>query len=151
MASPPSLLARFSHCLKRADWSHTTDPEKRLIFLVATDSVAALRCNFIVKESQAVILLISLERRCPSAYFRTMETLCNLANHDIAFGFFSVDTRDGEVRFRHSVDLAGIEITPVFVSNFLKPALTAVRKHYEAVQAIMDGFSLEAAVKRIKS
>jgi hypothetical protein len=37
------------------------------------------------------------------------------------------------------------------VNNFLKQPLQTVRRYYEVIQAIMDGLSLEAAIKYKRS
>jgi hypothetical protein len=146
---PPSLMEHFCGCLKAANWRFTPDLTKGIIFLIAADEVSFLRCTILVKESDCrIILLINLERRCPAPYLDIMKQFCNKINHSIAVGFFAVDTRDGEVRFRHSADLKHLKISPTFVNNFLKQPIHAVRANYEVIQTLLDGFSLEAALKR---
>jgi hypothetical protein len=152
MAEPaqeaPSLLHRFSECLKEADWSHTIDVERNFILLMSTNDLCSFRVLILVKErDEQVVVIISIERRCPPPYRDTMADFCNLINYDMPFGFFSLDGRDGETRYRHSVDVEGIKVTPTFVDNLLKESLGYAKTHYTAIQKIMAGFSIEAAKK----
>jgi hypothetical protein len=98
------------------------------------------------RENQ-IILFISMERRCPSAYRSTMADFCNRANFGIPLGFWAVDFRDGEVRFRHATQLHSVPVTPCFIDNFIMTPVAVVRRRYLVVQAIMDGYSLPAAMK----
>jgi hypothetical protein len=71
---------------------------------------------------------------------------CNRQNFLHPLGFFVVYRKDGEVRFRHSVDVEGIAPTPVFVTNLIQPVFAVVKHAYPALQRIMAGYSLEAAI-----
>jgi hypothetical protein len=68
-----------------------------------------------------------------------MGDYCNGTNWDSTYGFFSLDFRDGEVRYRHAVDVEGVEVTPKFADNFLKAPVGTMRRHYRDLQAIMNG------------
>jgi hypothetical protein len=100
---PEPFVRRVAACLTAANWSYTADERKKLIWLLCGDNVSSLRLTLICKDRESqVLLFISLERRCPAAYRTTMANFCNRANFDIALGFWAVDFRDGEVRFRHA-------------------------------------------------
>jgi hypothetical protein len=143
-----SLLCRFSECLKAADWSHTVDVERNFVLLMSTNDLCSFRVLILVKErAQHLIVIISVERRCPAAFRDTMADFCNLINYEIPFGFFSLDGRDGETRYRHSVDVEGIKLTPTFVDNLLKESIGHAKRSYTAIQRIMAGLSIEAAKK----
>jgi hypothetical protein len=90
--------------------------------------------------------VISLERRCPEAYRQSMFEIVNYLNSKLVVtGFFAVDPRDGEVRYRQSQYVAGLEITPDFVDAFLKITIGYTKKHYNLVQCGTLGYSLQGA------
>lgn len=131
--------------MTKAEWNHTVNPEQSLIFCLCTDDNACLRITFSVKESrQQLIGFISLERRCPFSCRPALIRYCHLANYELTMGFFAVDEKDGELKFRHSADVEGIVVTAKFMDNFIKTLLNSMRKRYLAIQKIMCGYSLEA-------
>lgn len=128
-------------------WVHFLDREKSTILCFSTNEVASFRlhvhCN---PDGEQVVVVISLERRCPEAYRQSMFEIVNYLNSKLVVtGFFAVDPRDGEVRYRQSQYVAGLEITPDFVDAFLKIAIGYAKKHYNLVQRGMLGYSLQGA------
>lgn len=143
-----SLLKQWSECMKIKNWIHTVDTEKSIIFFTASNEVASLRFTFLIKETDnRVILLLSYERHCPDKYRQIMADFVNRVNYAIPIGFFAIDISDGEVRYRHGIDVEGIEINEVFVDNFIRSCITFCRKYYNPIQAIMNGYSIEAAME----
>jgi hypothetical protein len=150
MADSHPLLSAVSQCLHRSDWNHTVDLEKSMILVMYTIELASLRMVIAVQErTQRIILMISLERRCPRKYRDTMSDFCNRTNFQIPSGFFAMDKDNGEVRYRSSVDVEGTEVNPVFVNNLVRPAFGSVQRCYRALQKIMAGFSIESAMEEI--
>lgn len=142
-----SLLQKWSECMKTKNWTHTVDNEKGLILFTVSNEIASLRFIFIFKESDdRIILLLTYERHCPELYRQIMADFANRVNYAIPIGFFAVDLSNGEVRFRHSIDVEGIEINSIFVDNFIKSCVTFCRRYYNPIQAIMNGYSIEAAM-----
>jgi hypothetical protein len=145
---PDPFVWRVSACLRSANWSHTADEQKKRIWLLCGDNVSSLRVTLVCKDQEGqIVLFISLERHCPRGYRGTMADFCNRTNFRIPLGFWAVDPRDGEVRLRHATRLYGVAITPPFMDNFIKTPVALVRRSYLIVQAIMDGYSLPAAMK----
>ena len=141
------LVARVSRAMA-GHWEHATDLEKSIIFFTFTNEMACLRFNLVCKEKQEQIIMhVCFERKCPERYRKTMMSYCNRLNYLIPFGFFATDPKDGEIRYRHSVDVEGIVLEPDFISNIIKAGIGYTRKFYMPLQAIMWGSSLEAAIR----
>jgi hypothetical protein len=129
---------------------HTVDLEQKFVLLMVTNDLCSSWVLILVWErAQHLIVIISIECRCPAAFQDMMANFCNLINYEIPFGFFSLDGRDGETRYRHSVDVEGIKLTPTFVDNLLKESIGHAKKFYTAIQRIMVGLFIEA-VKKVK-
>ena len=143
--TPGSLIERVATTMQKADWAFTADEEKHMIIFLSTSDVCCLRSMLLCKErEEQVVFIIGLERRCPERYRNTMMDYCNRVNFMLQCGFFACDPRDGEIRFRHSADVESIQLTTTFIDNFLKVGLGTVRRHYEQLQGIMSGLSIEA-------
>ena len=142
-----TLLQQWTYCMTGADWSYFVDSDKSTIVLFANGAVACLKIQMMVDEdTQRVVLLLPFEMLCPEKYRNTMAEYCCHVNSVISIGFMSVDMRDGEVRFRHSVDIEGTHPTPKFVDNFIKAAIGVGHRYYKAIHSIMFGYSLERAI-----
>lgn len=143
-----TLLKQMSECMKIKNWIHTVDSEKSIILFTASNEIASLRFTFLIKESDnRIILLLSYERHCPEKYRQIMADFVNRINYAIPIGFFAIDLTDGEVRYRHSADVEGIEINEIFVDNFIRSSITFCRLYYNPIQAVMNGYSIEAAME----
>lgn len=143
-----TLLKQMSECMKIKNWIHTVDSEKSIILFTASNEIASLRFTFLIKESDnRIILLLSYERHCPEKYRQIMADFVNRINYAIPIGFFAIDLTDGEVRYRHGTDVEGIEINEIFVDNFIRSSITFCRLYYNPIQAVMNGYSIEAAME----
>jgi hypothetical protein len=146
-SQPPSLTSQVAEAMTKAKWSYAVDASQNRIFCLCSNDDACLRLVIHVLEIQHEIIgFVALERRCPSACRPALLRFCHLANYEISIGFFSTDEKDGEVKFRHSVDVEGIVITSTFIDNFIKSILTAMRKRYLKIQKLMSGYSLDAVM-----
>jgi hypothetical protein len=143
-----SLLSQFAAFMKECNWVFTVDEEKSTIICWSTNEVASLRVLIMVKEQQKhVICTISWEMRCPRECRRNMVRLCTQLNYDLSLGFFAIDEQDGEVRYRHSVDVEGLELSAAFVANFLNGSVTNARKYYLTVDRVLHGATVEDALR----
>jgi hypothetical protein len=133
--------------LDAADWHYTHDASNNSILLLCRAGDNVLRLQMVTRDRNDLILeFISIDRRTPQAYRDEMGDLCNRLNDRVAVGFWSVDSSDGEVRCRHAVEVTGVNMTPTFIDNFAKVVLGQVKRHYAAVQAVMDGVSAVRAL-----
>ena len=134
--------------MKEEDWKFNLDKDKNLILFTNATEVAQLHSMIIFKEeAQHVIVLLSLERRCPEKYRKDMMEFCNRINWQSAIGHFACDARDGEVRMRHAADVESLKLTGKFVDNFLRVVVGTVKRNYMKLQAIMEGIPLEDALE----
>jgi hypothetical protein len=144
-----SLVRSWSELMLEGGWSHTADEQRSTISLSVTDELASLHLTLVLdEETPQVVGVVSFERRCPDDYRKTVAELCNVLNSRNPLGFYCLDIRDGELRYRQSQDLHGTELTPIFVDGFLKSIVGFARKNYDAVQKGLSGFSVEAAIGR---
>jgi hypothetical protein len=60
-------------------------------------------------------------------------------------GFFAIDPRDGEVRYRQPQFVRGLVITTEFVDSFLKQTISYPKTYYDLIQKGRLGYSLPGA------
>jgi hypothetical protein len=144
-----SLFDRWAALMTEAGWAHFPNRPKSTISCFSTNNTASLRVQVHCDPAgEQVVAMITYERRCPPAYRQTMFEIVNYLNAKRAgAGFFAMDPRDGEVRYRQPQFLRGMEITVEFVDAFMKLAVSYATASYDVLQKGLQGFSLQGAKK----
>jgi hypothetical protein len=145
-----SLFDRWGALMTEAGWAHFPNRPKSVISCFSTNDTASFRVQVHCDPAgEEVVAMITFERRCPPAYRQTMFEIVNYLNAKrVGGGFFAVDPRDGEVRYRQAQLLCGVELTAEFVDAFMKLAVSYVTVYYDVVQKGLQGFSLQGAKRR---
>jgi hypothetical protein len=145
MSEPPALLLAVHGCLTKAGLDSFMNSEE--IVLVDTSEHCALEGTITIPKESRILFLVLLERRCPEQFCETLSDFLNRVNSRLPTGFFLLESRRGEVRFRKAIDTA--EVTPAFIVHFVKSGFMAVAHFYPAIQRIMAGKSVEAALATV--
>jgi hypothetical protein len=72
------------------------------------------------------------------------------ANYGMIIGNFEMDFDDGEVRFKSSVDVQGIELVPDLIRNAAYPACLMMDKYLPGLIAILGGVSAQDAIDEVE-
>jgi hypothetical protein len=85
------------------------------------------------------------ERRSAVAEFLTR------ANYGLRIGNFELDFRDGEVRYKSSLDFEGADLNSALLRNLMYPAVQTVDRYQAGLQSVGSGDATpEAAVAEIE-
>lgn len=111
------------------------------------------QCLCIVDEDKGFVRFYSIapvivpeEQRAAVSEFLTR------ANYGLPLGNFEMDYRDGEVRFKTSIDVEGGELTPTMIENLLKSNLTTMDQYLPGLMRVLYGNVAPAqAVEAIES
>lgn len=143
--SDASLLKKWAALLQKRSWSFIVNEVKHFLMLnVSKDGVShPVKVQF-KEDASIVISTLSYKRKTPSDQRNHMINFLNHINLEVSIGGFEMDRHDGEVRFRHSVDVESIVLSDVFVHNFMNTVAMTGCKYYNAICSIMDGKTQEA-------
>lgn len=84
---------------------------------------------------------VAAERR------RETEHFIALANWGLSIGNFEMDPRDGQLRFKSSVDFAQVDLSEQLIRNAILAAMRAVEAYGDALLAVVGwGISAENAL-----
>lgn len=85
---------------------------------------------------------ISDELKCSVAEFITR------ANYDLRVGNFEMDFRDGEVRYKSSLNFANVQLTAELIKNAIYPAALTAEAYMPGLMSIVyNGKSPEEAIE----
>ena len=144
MSKVKSLLSQCGGLLRKMKWQFLTNDSKQyLIMNVSKDGQQHLLKLQVDEESSIITVTLSYKKKTPYDYRKQVLDYINKLNFELSIGGFEMDRRDGEVRFRHSVDAESIKLTDIFVNNIVKSvALTGCKYHSNFLE-IMAGRDLE--------
>jgi len=87
----------------------------------------------------------------PEARVAVMEAVAR-ANFGLPLGCFTFDTDTGEIRFRTSVDVEGVEVSTAMVRNLVYTNCLAMEAYAPAFSALLaGGISPEAAIAAVEA
>ncbi len=73
------------------------------------------------------------------------------ANYGLRIGNFELDFRDGEVRYKSSLDFEGVELTPALIRNAIYPAVQTMDRYLPGLMSVIYGStSPEEAIAEIE-
>ena len=144
------LIHQISDAMEKAGWTHVCDYEKNIIMFVATNKLASLRLSFIFSSNNPtyLTLYILFERRCCEEFKSIISDFLSRINFAIPIGFFLFDINDGEIRFRQSLDISSLEITPKFINNFINSSVSIFRKFYLPIHSILSGTDIREVCEK---
>ena len=89
--------------------------------------------------------MIPVERRMARA------ELITRANYGLRIGNFEMDFRDGEVRYKASIDFEHASLTHPLLKNLLYPAVQTSDRYYRAISQVgFAGLEPEAAISQVE-
>jgi hypothetical protein len=146
MSERHGLLARVSELLQANRWSFVLQEQASRIRLQVSHEGRSHSVELQVREDSQVILgMLTYKRRADPESIDRMITFMNKANFDLLLGGFEMNPETGEVRYRNAVDVESLELTPVFMNNFLRSVAALGAQYCAAVEAILDGKSVKEA------
>jgi len=130
----------------------------------ADDSTGIVRCTVKCRNASYRIIIHSdekLERQrflvyCPNFVPEHLRShLCefiNRANYGLKLGNFEMDMKDGELRFRVSIDVEGGELTDVMIRNMLSCGYATMDRYYPGIMAVLyGGRTVEEAIAQVEN
>ena len=143
-----SLLNQWANCMTENNWEFFINKKRNSIVFRVTGSGQTHPVEFRIREdSQLVIGTLTYVKKCPEEYRQTMGNYIAQQNFKMTIGGFEMNRKDGEVRFRNSLDIESIVITPLFVENFVKNITITGCRFYRSIVSIMNGGSVSAALE----
>jgi hypothetical protein len=137
--------------LQMGQWSFVLMPEAgRIKMKVSEKGQTHLLELQIRNDSQFILGMLIYKRKCNPEYRQTMSDFMNKQNFRLAIGGLEMDPDTGLCRFRHSVDVEKLTLTPLFVNNFMKGIAGLGCKLWTAVEAVMNGESVNEACRLIE-
>ncbi|MEX1365269.1 MAG: YbjN domain-containing protein [Nannocystaceae bacterium] len=122
------------------DWEEDDEGDKTLAFLLEDDQDNEWDCAVLVddRDERLVFYSTMLEPVAPDYRPAVMEFVTR-ANFALPVGNFELDLEDGEICFKTSLDLEGVELHDSMSRNLIDTNLMVMGVYFEALQSVMHG------------
>lgn len=102
------------------------------------------------QSEQAIFYSVVLETTPPEHRPEVMKFV-TLANYGMQVGNFELDLEDGEVRFKTSIDVEGVELGEGLLRNMVELNILMMGLYYDGLVAVMrGGMTAEEAIAEIE-
>jgi hypothetical protein len=143
-----ALLKRIAAILQASQWSFALLPEVGRIKMKVTSKGQAHTVELQVREETQVVLgMLSYKRKCDPEYRHAMADFMNKHNSALSIGGLVMDPETGVCRFRHTMDVQDLNVTPVFVNNFVRAVASLGCNFWNPVELLMNGGSVDDACR----
>lgn len=132
------LLEVVKQALRDMEWRFAEDPDRPSLMMYSRSSNALYSLLLQVNPEHPLITLyahvqcaVPPEKRVAIAEFLTR------ANYGLWLGNFELDFRDGEVRYKTSIDLADGTLTTEMLRNLLRANLSTIDRYLPGVMSVL--------------
>lgn len=142
MSYNQEIANRIVQFLKDDEWNYVLDEEQEVIRLNLTlhNKMKKVSVTFDLRDDK-YMLFMTFPLGTDEAERTDMVVLLNRINYNLMFGNFEMDHRDGEVRFRMSVDCDNCLPSPEVIKHSLYRAAATCEKYGDAVVQVTMGFA----------
>lgn len=134
------------------DWRFMEVAKGEALRMGVSGNNGEYECYAIVNEERETFRFVSKlpvkvaeNKRVEIAEFLTR------ANYGLTIGNFEMDFRDGEVRYKTSIDVEGDRLTPALVGNLVRINVLMIDRYFPGImKVIYGGESPEEAIREIE-
>lgn len=102
-------------------------------------------------DLEQFIFYVMAPNKVPEAHCAAVAEFITRANYGLRIGNFEMDYRDGEVRYKCSLDFEDALLTPALIRNAIYPAVQTMDRYYPGLMAVIyGGQTPEAAIQTIE-
>lgn len=104
------------------------------------------------EEQKQVIFYSIFPAKVPPDRMTEVGEFILRANYGMMIGNFEIDLADGEVRYKTSVDLEGVDVQDLIIRNLVYANVLTMDKYFPGLmRVIYSGVAAEDAVREIES
>ncbi len=134
------LLSVVEQFLTADDWNFEQIEDKDILKTgVRADNGTYLLFFDVKEEPEQVILYVIYEENVPEDKRAAVAEFLTRANYPLIIGNFEMDFRDGEVRYKVSIDIEGGLLVPKMVENMISAGVRTADWFYPGFQSVLEG------------
>ena len=115
-----------------------------------TSEHGLLKCIAYAAEPQNQFVFYSIAPlKAPDDIIDLVAMFLHRLNYGLVLGNFEMDYRDGEIRFKTSVDVEDTHLTYELIRNTIHGNIFQVQQHLPGIYGLISGLDLEDALAKV--
>jgi hypothetical protein len=141
------LLQQICNFLREKQWSFVVQEAlSRITLKVSTDDEKTYSVELHVRANVGIIIgMLRYPRKCDPDNLERMLKFLSRQNFELFMGGFEMSPETGVLKYRNSIDVESLELNADFIDNFVRGVATFGVLYAPALNAVLDGKSLDDA------
>jgi len=103
------------------------------------------------EEAELLLLFVVIQANTPEGRRSALSEFIIRANWGLRVGNFELDLRDGEVRYKVSIDVEGGQLMPKMIENMIGAGVSTLDRYFPGIMAVSyAGEGAESAITQIE-
>lgn len=138
--STQSVFDTMVQFFKDDDWRFLQIEGKPILQMGFSGDNGSWRCYAQARDEQQRFLFYSvMESKVPASKRQEVAEYLTRANYGLIIGNFEMDFRDGEVRYKTSIDVEGGQLTPQMVRTMVYTNVLMMDKYLPGIMNVIYG------------
>ncbi|MFP4394682.1 MAG: YbjN domain-containing protein [Anaerolineales bacterium] len=140
-------FAALGQFLLDDDWHPQQVEEKTIYRIYFSGQNGEQRCYAQIRIDLEQFLFYSVAPvKAPEEKRAAMAEFVTRANYGLRIGNFEMDYRDGEIRYKSSLDFEGEDLSPALIKNAIYPAVRTMDFYLPGIMQVLYGNESAAEV-----
>lgn len=147
-----SILETAIEFLEKENWAYARIPEKSALRLAYRGKSGQWNCYIQADEAKRTLVFYSIGPIVSSPQLLAeIAEFITRANYGMVIGNFELDYRDGEIRYKTSIDVEGDRLTPALMKNLVYTNVMTLDEYLPGIVAVVEqGLSPAQAIARVE-
>ena len=147
------ILGSLEHFFETDGWNYEQVDDKPVLVMHCNGDNANWRSVAQALEDREQAIFYSLcPLNCPEAVRPQMAEFVTRANYGTIIGNFEMDFSDGEIRYKTSIDVEGVEFVPELIRSMVYANCSTLDRYMPGIQKVIAGAATpEEAVAEVES
>lgn len=146
------LTELIEEFLEKKKWKYSKLEESNVFLFGITGKNGQFQCVIDLGENEQGIGVYSIYAvNAPDDKRSMVPELLNVLNYNLFVGNFEMDHLDGEIRFRTTMHLHGLELTANFIEEFIMSNIFTLDRYSPAISGFAFGdLTVDQALEKVE-
>lgn len=146
------LTQLIEEFLKKKKWKYTRLQDSNVFLFGITGKNGQFQCVIDLGENEQELGVYSIYSvNAPDNKRSMLPELLNVFNYYLFIGNFEMDHLDGEIRFRTTMHLHGLELKAIFIEEFIMSNIFTLDRYSLAITGFVFGdLTVDQALEKVE-
>ena len=135
-----TIFATIVNFFKKFGWLFSQFAEEPILYITYQGKNGRWNCSAKAREQQQQFVFYSVcPVTAPESQRQAIAEFITIANYDMIIGNFELDFRDGEIRYKTSIDVEGDRLSFAGINNLVYANVNMMDKYLPGIMSVIAG------------